>query len=106
MDDENYVHNNNYVRAKFNELLKKVGQKEYTESTIHKCFSKLNKSALIDTVDGVRGLYQVNPLFFFNGSEEQREILIRRNLERPFTKSLKEKRHKELKEMNSKNRDS
>lgn len=103
MDEENLIHNNPQTHNNFNKLLKKTGQRQYSNSTIHKCFHKLNQSALLNGVDGVRGLYQVNPLFFFNGNEEMREILIRRNLEKPFTDSLKRKRANELKEKYKKN---
>lgn len=80
MDDDNYITNSIQIRQRFNALLKKVGQDTYSDSTIHKCFSGLTKHNLITKMKG-RGLYQVSPIFFYKGSEEDREKLIRKNLE-------------------------
>lgn len=80
MDDQNLITNGFQTRNKFNNLLRKLGQDEYTDSTIHKCFSGLANQHLITKRKG-RGLYQVSPLFFFKGSEEERVKLIRQNLE-------------------------
>lgn len=80
MDDDNYITNSIQIRQRFNSLLKKVGQDTYSDSTIHKCFTGLAKHNLITKMKG-RGLYQVSPIFFYKGSEEEREKLIRKNLE-------------------------
>lgn len=80
MDESNFVTNSFQIRDKFNALLRKIGQEEYSDSTIHRCFSNLVKSNLISKVKG-RGLYQVSPVFFFKGSEEQRAKVLRRILE-------------------------
>lgn len=80
MDDDNYITNSIQIRQRFNALLKKVGQDTYSDSTIHKCFTGLAKHNLITKMKG-RGLYQVSPIFFYKGSEEEREKLIRKNLE-------------------------
>lgn len=80
MDDNNYITNSYQIRDKFNYLVRKLGQEEYSDSTIHKCFNGLTKHHLLNKRKG-RGLYQVSPLFFFKGSEEDRAKLIRKNLE-------------------------
>lgn len=80
MDDQNFVSNTILLRAKFNSLLKKIGQSEYSDSTIHRCFSNLTKYEILQKSEG-RGAYQVSPIFFFNGSEEQRVKVLRDQLE-------------------------
>jgi hypothetical protein len=69
---ENYISNSTLVRQKFNNLFKSTGQEPFTDNTIHRCFSGLAKVELLRKAKG-RGLYQVNPLFHFKGSEEQRQ---------------------------------
>ena len=80
MDDHNYITNSVQIRTKFNTLLKKIGQKTYTDNTIHRCFSGIVDTELMRKMKG-RGMYQVNPLFFFKGTEEQRQKVIRKQLE-------------------------
>ncbi len=80
MDDNNLITNSFQIRDRFNFLLKKVGQDSYSDSTIHKCFNGLTEHHLLYKIKG-RGLYQVSPLFFYKGSEEDRAKLIRKNLE-------------------------
>jgi hypothetical protein len=80
MDDMNLVTNSFQIRNKFNYLLHKIGQQPYSDSTIHKCFGGLTAHHLLTKQKG-RGLYQVSPLFFFKGSEEDRAKVIRKNLE-------------------------
>lgn len=80
MDDDNFITNSAQNRAKFNGLLAKVGQEQYSEGTIHRCFANLTKHNLLTKEKG-RGLYQVSPIFFFRGSEEQRAKVLRKHLE-------------------------
>lgn len=80
MDDNNFVTNSIQTRNKFNDLLKKIGQEPYSESTINRSFANLTKHHLIMKMKG-RGLYQVSPVFFFKGSEEQRAKVLRKILE-------------------------
>jgi hypothetical protein len=80
MDEKNYISNSTLVRQKFNNLFKSTGQEPFTDNTIHRCFSGLAKVELLRKAKG-RGLYQVNPLFHFKGSEEQRQKVIREQLE-------------------------
>jgi hypothetical protein len=80
MDDDNLITNSVQIRDKFNQLLLKIGQDQYSNSTIHKCFSGLAEHHLLNKKKG-RGLYQVSPLFFYKGSEEDRAKIIRNDLE-------------------------
>lgn len=92
MDDNNLITNCFQVRERFNSLLKKVGQDEYSDSTIHKCFSGLTEHHLLHKMKG-RGLYQVSPLFFYKGSEEDRAKLIRKKLELINKEPINKLRH-------------
>jgi hypothetical protein len=80
MDDHNFITNSIQVRDKFNGLLSKIGQETYSDGTIHRCFANLAKNHLISKMKG-RGLYQISPVFFFKGSEEQRAKVLRNLLE-------------------------
>ena len=92
MDEYNFITNSLQIRNKFNALLRKMGQEEYSTSTIHRCFSNLAKSELILNCKG-RGSYQVSPVFFFRGSEEQREKVLREILERIKREPINKLRH-------------
>lgn len=81
MDDQNFITNSAQLRDKFNALLQRAGQETYTDGTLHRCFNALVKNYLLYKEEK-RGLYQVSPIFFFKGSEEQRAKLIRERLER------------------------
>ena len=80
MDDQNLITNSFQVRNKFNMLLTKIGQETYSDCTIHRCFANLSKNHLLIKLKG-RGLYQISPVFFFKGSEEQRAKVLRQLLE-------------------------
>ena len=80
MDDHNHVSNTYQIRNKINGMLKKMGCEQYADNTFQKGFKKLTETTLLIKKKG-RGLYQVNPLYFFIGSEEQRQKEIRKNLE-------------------------
>jgi hypothetical protein len=80
MDDYNFITNSIQVRDKFNTLLSKIGQETYSDGTIHRCFANLVKNHFLSKMKG-RGLYQVSPVFFFKGSEEQRAKVLRSILE-------------------------
>ena len=80
MNDKNYISNNSQLRQKFNNLYQSTGQEPFADNTIQRCFSGLVKSELIRKAKG-RGSYQVNPMFHFKGSEEQRQKAIREQLE-------------------------
>lgn len=93
MDDQNIIVNSAPFRNKFNFLLKKIGQETYADNTIHKCIKGLNESHLLIKIKG-RGCYQVSPIFFFKGTEEARQKLIRKNLELPNMEPVNKLRQK------------
>lgn len=95
MDDQNFITNGALTRNRFNALLKKIGQDSYSDSTIHRCFSNLEKHHLISKVQG-RGLYQISPVFFFKGSEEQRTKVLRAILEKINKEPINKLRHELL----------
>ena len=80
MDDHNFITNSIQTRNKFNALLVKIGQEPYSDSTINRSFANLTKYHLIMKMKG-RGLYQISPVFFFKGPEEQRAKVLRKILE-------------------------
>jgi hypothetical protein len=96
MDDHNFITNSKQNRDKFNKLLKKIGQETYSDTTIHRCFANLAKHDLISNCKG-RGLYQVSPVFFFRGSEEERTKVLREILERINKQPINKIRHDLLK---------
>lgn len=98
MDDENYITNSVQVRDKFNKLLKKIGQDQYSNTTIHRCFAGLTNHNLLLKIQG-RGAYQVSPVFFFRGSEEDRAKVLRAILEKIYKQPINDLRHKLLKGM-------
>lgn len=80
MDEKNYVTNSIQLRRKLNYMLTKIGQETYADSTFQKSFKHLCEISLVIKTKG-RGLYQINPLYFFKGTEEERQKTIRINLE-------------------------
>ena len=94
MDDANYISNSVHLKKRFNDLLVKIGQKKYTKGTINRCFNALCDYELL-IKEEERSLYQVNPLFFFKGTQEDREKLIRKQLEK-INKEAINKHRREL----------
>lgn len=102
MDDDNFIINSIHFRNKFNYLLKKIGQPVYATNTIQKCFTSLTYNHLLLPIKGGKGCYQVNPLFFFKGSEEDRQKLVRKNLEELNKTPINKLRHQLLSQPNKK----
>lgn len=96
MDNHNFITNSIQVRDKFNALLHKIGQETYSNTTIHRCFSNLAKNNFILKCKG-RGLYQISPVFFFKGSEEDRAKVLRAILEKINKEPINKLRHDLLK---------
>lgn len=81
MDEKNKISNNRLLKDGFNDVLKKTGQTPYGAITINKAFTELANVNLL--ISGKKGTYQISPWFFFNGSEVNRQKLIRKILEKP-----------------------
>ena len=96
MNEDNIVANNLVVRDGFNTLLRRISYPIYSESTIHKCFSNLAKHHLIYPVKGKRGLYKVEPLYFFKGTQEDRIKMVREKVEELNKIPINKYRHKLL----------
>lgn len=89
MDLNNFVTNDSF----FKDNIRKA-DKSISNNTINKSFSKLNSiGILLKNESWGRGLYQVNPVFFFKGSEQLRLRWIRRILEFPFFRDNIELKH-------------
>jgi hypothetical protein len=87
MDSENLISNDSLMKNTFNRFVKKVGFPEYTGVSINKAFKEIVEQDLF-IKQSKRGLYQVNPLYFCNGTEDQRIALIRKNLEIPWKEKV------------------
>lgn len=73
MGEKNHVSNNDITRRNFiafHEKYKKAGNKSYSDHSVKKAFQNLSNSELLVPV--VRGVYLVNPLYFFGGDEKER----------------------------------
>jgi hypothetical protein len=80
MDEKNYITNSIQTRTKFNAIFTRAGQKAFSDKTIHRCFASLLAVELVRKSKG-RGLYQVNPSYYFKGTEIDRKKAIREQLE-------------------------
>lgn len=87
MNEDNYVRNDADFKTGLNDLFERDEEviNEFSSGVVNKAFSKLNElDILIKKPSWKRGLYQVNPLYFFKGSNSARERWVRRILEAPF----------------------
>jgi hypothetical protein len=96
MDDCNFISNTFQLRNKINLCLAKMGFPPYADNTFQKCFKNLTELSLVIKKKG-RGYYQVNPLYFFKGTEEDRQKEIRKNLEELNKTPINKLRREELK---------
>lgn len=97
MDKNNLVNNNNLLKKEFNKLLKKTGQEPYGNVTINKAFAELSDKEILKGEYYKRGTYQVNPVFFFNGSDAARIKAVRDLQELPNADWAREVREKNYK---------
>lgn len=86
MSEENYIHNNNQLKSRFKEIFVKADIKvNLKDNTINKAFTELkNHKLILKPYKSARGLYRINPQFFWKGTEKDRIRLIRRIKESPF----------------------
>lgn len=99
MDEENLIHNNAYTRLKFISFMKEItfdGEEatEYKEPTVREGFQRLSKAGLIKPL--MKGLYKVNPLYFFKGDDEKRiaEIVLELKMDDKLTRFTVTKNYK------------
>lgn len=81
MDKDNIVQLNGYNRDRFIEDLKKNGGVPYTDRTIKEAISSLKKIEMLICIE--KGLYQVNPEFYFKGNSEPLRLkMIKANIKK------------------------
>lgn len=87
MDKDNIVYNNQIWRSKFiffmKEITSKFGENEktiiYTDQTVKDSFAQLTKTGLINPI--ARGMFKVNPKYFFIDEDNKRLTQIKMELE-------------------------
>lgn len=90
MDEKtNHIYNTQYTRSDFLRYVAKYtkGQVKYSDGTVKNAFVELEKRSLLIKVN--KGVYQVNPEYFFIGSEDERIDAIKLTME--FDKNLPDK---------------
>ncbi|HRG00813.1 MAG TPA: hypothetical protein PKZ75_06835 [Bacteroidia bacterium] len=80
MNDANEVQNTFLVRQDFIDTMKHCCKKKYKEVSVNKAFQVLKANDLLIPYVKKRGVYIVNPHYFFNGSFKSRKLLIQRML--------------------------
>lgn len=96
MDDNNIIYSNSVVRQKFRDFVKEVTKEEisYADVTIKTAFKTLvNRDLLIPKQ---RGVYQVNPEYFFKGSEKDRisKVILKLEFSKGVDTKLTIEKHK------------
>lgn len=82
MTDGGYVSNNKITRRSFidfHKKHKKAENKEYSEHAVIKAFKKLTEEGFLISID--KGTYQINPMMYFSGADEDRIESIRYMME-------------------------
>lgn len=79
MGEINIVNNNQHTRDNFRIYFKTKSGKEYGDDAVIKAYQLLEKKKFL--IKYKRGLFVVNPEYFFNGDEGDRKKLIRLTLE-------------------------
>lgn len=104
LDEHNRVANDTDFKTDFNDFLEGLNLSPYTSGTINKAFAELAAHGLVRH-EKKRGTYQINPVFYFKGSENKRIKAVRRWLERPYNHKLVEVRRKNLQQLEAKKKD-
>lgn len=94
MNEKNVIVNDKHFKKKFNRILLKMRGREYSSGSINKAFGELVDSQLVRNMKK-RGAYKISPLFFFSGTDEQRDSQITWEFERPI-KALANRVRKEM----------
>lgn len=76
MPDNNYAKNDEISRLEFIKYCKNCAGIDYKDDTVKSAFSKLSKAGVLLRTQ-FRGQYQVNPLYFFNGTDAKRKQMIK-----------------------------
>jgi len=79
-DDKNLVLVNDTTKSEYCAFLLKVSQVSTSKNVVAKAVSKLASIGLILAEPLVRGLYRVNPKYFWSGSEKKRLQVIEQTI--------------------------
>ncbi len=80
MNADNEIQNSALLRQSYISFMKKSCSMDCKEETINKGFQLLKANDLLISFKNKRGLYTVNPLYFYCGTEAKRKKLIKRLL--------------------------
>lgn len=80
MNKENEVENSVLLKKEFIEFMDKSCGVTYTTNTVNKAFQELKGANLLVSFSKMKGLYVVNPLHFFNSTEQKRTKLLQKLL--------------------------
>jgi hypothetical protein len=80
MNRDNEIENSQLFKMEFTEFMKKTCSINYTGHTVNKGFQALKKADILISFDKMRGVYILNPLYFFKGSEIKRKALLQKML--------------------------
>lgn len=80
MDKYNRISNNALFRSNFLHLINSDCNVNLKEDTVNKGFQELKKAGLLVTMNKKRGVYTVNPIFYFNGPPLKRKHIIEKML--------------------------
>lgn len=76
MNKQNEIGNTHLVRSSFLHFMSKNCGVNYAEETVNKGFQELKAADLLISFDKKRGVYVVNPLYYFRGNEDKRKSLL------------------------------
>lgn len=88
MDEEdNFISNSKGLRSRFIRNILAWSGIVYSDKTVQNGFSSLKKLGILLQYGEGRGDYFVNPIYFYNGSQDDRKKLIAKHLKHQSLKS-------------------
>ena len=82
IDKRNYVRNTTELKNGFRAAIKKERAQGFSDTAINRAFKLMTEKKVLYRLHKKRGLYKVNPLYFFKGDEQERVAEIRIDLQR------------------------
>jgi predicted transcriptional regulator len=79
-DDKNLVLVNDLLKEEYRSFLLEVSQLNISKTVAAKAVSKLASIGLILAEPMVRGLYRINPKYFWSGSEKKRMMVLEQTI--------------------------
>ena len=80
MNGDNEIENTHLFRQEYIFMMSSNCGIKYPENTVNKGFQVLKKNDILISFDKKRGVYIVNPLYFFSGTEKNRRKLLQKML--------------------------